>query len=302
MLDLMVAWLFGSPPFSFFEDIMIIDIHTHTFPEKIAAKAIESLSKEAHIMANTDGTNTGLKVSMKEADVDISVIMPVATSAEQVVKINDRAARVNEEETSLISFGCIHPEFEDYRNELRRIAEHGIKGIKIHPVYQKLDIDDVIFLNIIDCAAENGLIVLTHAGLDVGFPGVVKCSPKMCRHVWDEIGSFKFVLAHMGGWENWEEVPEYFAGTGVYLDTSFSTEKIKPLNDGYWDGKNLSMMGEDRVMKIIEAIGPDNILFGSDSPWTSQKDSIEFIKRLPLSDNEQSGILGGNAAKLMLIL
>lgn len=278
---------------------MIIDIHTHTFPEKIAAKAIESLSKEAHIVANTDGTNNGLKASMKDADVDISVIMPVSTSAEQVVKINDRAVRVNEEETSLISFGCIHPEFDDYRNELRRIAERGIKGIKIHPVYQKLDIDDVKFLNIIDCAAENALIVLTHAGLDVGFPGVVKCSPKMCRHVWDEIGSFKFVLAHMGGWENWEEVPEYFAGTGVYLDTSFSTEKIKPLNDGYWDGKNLSMMGEDRVMRIINAIGPDKILFGSDSPWTSQKDSIDFIKRLPLSDENIAHILGENAEGIL---
>ena len=238
---------------------------------------------------------------MKEAEVDISVIMPVATSAEQVVKINDRAVRVNEEETSLISFGGIHPEFEDYRNELRRIAERGIKGIKIHPVYQKLDIDDAKFLNIIDCAAENDLIVLTHAGLDVGFPGVVKCSPKMCRHVWDEIGPFKFVLAHMGGWENWEEVPEYFAGTGVYLDTAFSTEKIKPLNDGYWDGKNLSMMGEDRVMNIINAIGPDKILFGSDSPWTSQKDSIEFIKRLPLSDENIAHILGENTKGLLEI-
>ncbi|WP_026515907.1 amidohydrolase family protein [Butyrivibrio sp. MC2021] len=278
---------------------MIIDIHTHTFPEKIAAKAIESLSKEAHIVANTDGTNAGLKTSMKEASVNISVIMPVATSAEQVVKINDRAVKVNEEEESLISFGCIHPEFEDYRNELRRIADLGIKGIKIHPVYQKLDIDDVKFLDIIDCAAENGLIVLTHAGLDVGFPGVVKCSPKMCRHVWDEIGSFKFVLAHMGGWENWEEVPEYFAGTEVYLDTSFSTEKIKPLNDGYWDGKNLSMMGEDRVMKIINSIGADRILFGSDNPWTSQKDSIDFIKRLPLKQEELEGILGGNAYNLI---
>ena len=280
---------------------MIIDIHTHTFPEKIAAKAIESLSKEAHIVANTDGTNTGLNASMKEALVDISVIMPVATSPEQVVKINDRAMRVNEEETSLISFGGIHPDFEDYKHEFKRIKTGGIKGIKLHPVYHKLDIDDIKYLRIIDCAAENDLIVLTHAGLDVGFPGVVHCSPKMCRHVWDEVGVFKFILAHMGGWENWEEVPEYFGGSGVYIDTSFSTEKIKPLNDGHWDGKNLSMLGTERVMKIIDAIGADRVLFGSDSPWTSQKESIEFIRNLPLDSVDKDKILGKNSCDLLWI-
>ncbi len=278
---------------------MIIDIHTHTFPEKIAAKAIESLSKEAHILANTNGTNAGLKKSMEEAGVAISVIMPVATSGSQVVKINDRAARVNEEERSLISFGGIHPDFADYKQEFRRLKEKGIKGIKIHPVYHKMDIDDIRYLRIIECAAENELIVLTHAGLDVGFPGVVHCSPKMCRHVWDEIGPFKFVLAHMGGWENWEEVPEYFGGSGIYIDTSFSTEKIKPLNDGHWDGKNLSMLGTERVMRIVEAIGTDKVLFGSDSPWTSQKESSEFIKKLPLSEADRNKILGENAAALL---
>ena len=315
---------------------MVIDIHTHTFPDKIAAGAIDALSREAHIKAHTDGTVSGILASMEEADIDVSVVVPVATAPSQVVKVNDSSLRNNEKyfdsdaETDendvrnvsakrrVLSFGCIHPEFSDYRAELRRITEHGIKGIKLHPVYQKCDIDDVKFLRIIDCAAENGLIVLTHAGIDIGFPGVVHCSPQMCRNVWDEIegnghsltlpgrgdkkdGGFKFVLAHMGGWTNWDEVPELLADTGVYLDTSFSSDYIESNGDGYWDDKDTRMLDSNGYMKIIRAFGPERMLFGSDSPWTNQKESRQFIEKLPLSEEEQKLILGENAAKLLEI-
>ena len=319
---------------------MVIDIHTHTFPDKIAAGAIDALSREAHIKAHTDGTVSGILASMEEADIDVSVVVPVATAPSQVVKVNDSSLRNNEKyfdndaETDendvrnvsakrrVLSFGCIHPEFSDYREELRRIVEHGIKGIKLHPVYQKCDIDDIKFLRIIDCAAENGLIVLTHAGIDIGFPGVVHCSPQMCRNVWNEIeGSthrlilpetgalagkepedgFKFILAHMGGWTNWDEVPELLADTGVYLDTSFSSDYIEPNGDGYWDDKDTRMLDSNGYMKIIRAFGSERMLFGSDSPWTNQKESRQFIEKLPLFEEEQKLILGENAANLLKI-
>ena len=286
---------------------MVIDIHTHTFPDKIAAGAIGALSREAHIIPHTDGTISGLLSSMDDADIDVAVVVPVATDPSQVVKVNDSSLRNNEKyldgheagKRRVLSFGCIHPKFEDYRAELRRIAEHGIKGIKLHPVYQKCDIDDVKFLRIIDCAAENGLIVITHAGIDIGFPGVVHCSPQMCRNVWDKIGDFKFILAHMGGWTNWDEVPGLLADTGVYLDTSFSSEYIEPNGDGYWDDKDTRMMDEDQYMEIIRAFGAQRILFGSDSPWTDQKKSRQFIEKLPLSESVLKLVLGGNAEKLI---
>ena len=285
---------------------MVIDIHTHTFPEKIAGKAVETLSKEAHIIAHTGGTVPELMKSMEDAGIDISLVMPVATAPEQVVKVNDSSLRNNEkyfegkeEGTRVLSFGCMHPEFSDYRQELRRIRERGIKGIKLHPVYQKHDIDDVNFLRIIDCAAENDLIVLTHGGLDVGIPGVVHCSPKMCRNVIDKIGNFKFILAHMGGWRNWEEVPDLLAETNAFLDSSFASEDIEPLADGYWDDKDKSMLSQEEFLGIVRAFGPERILFGSDSPWTNQKKSREFIETLPISREEVQMILGENAGKLL---
>ena len=280
---------------------MIIDIHTHTFPDKIAARAVEHLSRTAHIHPFTGATNAELSRSMAGAGISRSVVLPVATSEAQVIKLNDAAARVNEttEETGILSFGCMHPDFEGYHDELARIRELGLKGIKLHPVYQGADLDDIRFLRIIDRAAQLGLIVITHAGLDVGFPGVVRCSPQMCRHAVDEIGSFPFILAHMGGWNNWDEVPYYLADTDVFLDTSFSGGRMTPLPDGYWKEEDLQMLRPEPFTELIRAFGAERILFGTDSPWSDQAETLAYIRSLPLTEEEQGKILGGNAERLL---
>ena len=85
---------------------MIIDFHTHIFPDEIAPKTIPALEKVSGIKAATDGTLTGLLQSMEQTGVDISVIMPVVTKPAQFDKINAFAAKVNETYAGrLISFG-----------------------------------------------------------------------------------------------------------------------------------------------------------------------------------------------------
>lgn len=148
----------------------------------------------------------------------------MATSPKQVLHINDSSARINEQfaQTGIFSFGCIHPDYDDYRAELARVKELGLKGIKLHPVYQDVDFDDIRTLRILDRAAELGLIVLTHSGLDVGFPGRVRVTPAMVQHAVKEVGPLTLILAHMGGWRNWDEAEDLLADAPVYLDTSYS--------------------------------------------------------------------------------
>ncbi len=180
---------------------MITDFHAHCFPEKIAAAAIKKLSEMSRSAPFSDGTIDGLLASMEKFGIDRSVILPVATRPAQVEHINDVAAATNEQyaDKGIFSFGGIHPDYANFKRELSRIAVNGLKGIKIHPVYQETDIDDKNFLRILYRAAELDLIVVTHAGQDIGFPGKIHCSPKMIRNAMDSIGTFKFVLAHMGG-------------------------------------------------------------------------------------------------------
>ncbi len=280
---------------------MIIDMHTHIFPDKIAADVIDKLSRTSKSRAFTNGTLHGLLDSMKKFGVDRSIVLPVATNTHQVEKINDSSAALTEKFSAqgVISFGCIHPDFTNYRAEISRIKNLGLRGIKIHPVYQDTDLDDKKFLRIIERAAELDLIVVTHAGLDIGFPGVVRCTPQMARNVISEIGDFKFVLAHMGGWKSWAEVAEFLAGTNVFIDTAFSTGKIPARSDFHWAADDLNLLDENGFMTLYKIFGADKILFGTDSPWSAPDESIAFIKNLPISDADKNKILGENAAKLL---
>ena len=280
---------------------MVIDIHTHTFPDKLAATTIPKLEGMSHTHAYVDGTNSGLAASMAQAGVDCSMVLPVATNPRQVVHVNDSSARINEQgdETGIYSFGCMHPDFADYRAELSRVKELGMKGIKLHPVYQGVDFDDIRTLRILDRAGELGLIVLTHAGLDIGYPGVVHVTPKMVLHAIQEVGPVTLILAHMGGWRNWDQVEELLPYAPVYLDTSYSLGSINPLDDGYYQPQDLPMMGEEQFLRMIRTFGSERFLFGTDSPWSSQQESVERLRALPLSDEEKAAILGGNAQRLL---
>ena len=280
---------------------MIIDMHTHIFPEEISAAVIEKLSRASRVPAFTNGTLSGLKKSMDEAQINLSVILPVATLTRQVEKINSSSAALNEKFSGegIFSFGCIHPDFTNYREELGRVKNFGLKGIKLHPVYQDTNLDDVKFLRILDRAAELDLIVVTHAGLDIGFPGVVRCSPQMACRVVEEVGEFKFVLAHMGGWKNWDDVIKILADKKIFIDTAFSTDKIIPRKDFVWNEDELKLLDAEQFMKFVKIFGAEKILFGTDSPWTAQKISLDFIKNLPLAEDDKNKILGLNAQKLL---
>ena len=280
---------------------MIIDIHTHTFPDKIAAATLDKLKHLSHTIPFTDGTAAGLAASMARAGVDRSVVMPVATSPRQVPHVNDASARMNElgAQTGVLSFGCMHPDFDGWKEELARVRDLGLKGIKLHPQYQDTDFDDPRYLRILDRCGELGLVVLTHAGLDIGMPGKDNCSPEMVLRALRQTGPVKLVLAHMGGWRQWDRVEALLPGTGVYLDTSFSLGEITPLDDGHYRPGDLPLLDEAAFLRMVRRFGPDRILFGTDSPWDDQGAALVRLRALPLEKSELDAILGGNARKLL---
>lgn len=276
---------------------MVIDFHTHTFPNKIAEVAVKKLSSEGHIPAFSNGTAEGLKTSMQTAGVDYSVVLPVATNPLKLASMNDFSIN-NNGKGNLIYFGAVHPDAPDWQDELLRLSNNGIKGIKIHPIYQGVDIDDDRYLKILYRAGELGLIVTMHAGDDIGFPGVVRCSPKMTANALKQVGDVKIILAHMGGWKNWQEVAEHLSGTSAMLDTSFSLGKIKPLDSTYSD-EFLNLMDQNDFCALVNVFGSENVLFGTDSPWTDQKCSLDAFLDLPLSDADKQNILSLNAKRLL---
>ena len=282
---------------------MIIDFHTHTFPGKNSVSIIQKLGGISHTMPFTDGSARGLTSSMKEAGIDYSVNLPVMTSAEQVEKVNGSLINQREQLLSegVITFGGMHPDYENYQEELKHIKQSGIPGIKIHPAYQNVDLDDVRMMRIIDCASELDLIVLTHAGIDIGLYDHNYCSVEHILKIIDQIHPPKFVLAHMGNWDCWEDVERDLAGAPVWLDTAFAVGSITadPKQDTR-PYKEETLSDED-FLRICRKHGMDKILFGTDSPWQEQKEYIERIRRTGLTPEEQELVFAENARRLLAL-
>lgn len=269
---------------------MIIDFHTHTFPEKIAAPTIKKLESLSGLTAATDGTLLGLKRSMEEAKVAISVVLPVITKPEQFLSINTYARKITPEHFTgkggeILSFGAVHPRSAGYREELREVKEMGLKGIKIHPDYMGIMIDDPDMVRLIDAACELDLIISIHAGVDIGMPWKVHCPPERSARMLREVRPPRCVLAHMGGFRQWDAVEELLAGTDVYMDISMS--------NGFMD--------MEQMKRFTARHGADRILFGTDNPWGGQKEDIDFVRRLGLTSEQEEKILWRNGANLLNI-
>lgn len=261
---------------------MLIDFHTHCFPDKIAAKAIEKLSfASGGLEPYTDGSLSSLKSSMEKSGVDISVILSIATNAHQQKSVNDFAASVNNKR-DIFGFGSVFPYSEDVMSELERIKELGLKGVKLHPDYQGFNVDDIKMKPIYKKISELGLITVFHAGNDYGYPPPYGATPdKMARAI--EWFSSPIVVAHWGGVGCGDAVLKYLCGKEVYFDTSYA----------------YGTQPKYYFEKILEKHGAHRLLFGTDTPWHTVAMEMRLIDSLKLSDEEKEKIYFKNAMKLL---
>lgn len=260
---------------------MIIDFHTHMFPDKIAKGTIDLLAGICKVTPYGDGTYTGLLDSAREAGIDLCIALPAVTKISQVESINRFAAKYQEK--PIISFGGIHPACENYKEILREIKNLGMKGIKLHPDYQDMYFNDIRYKRLIAFASELELIVSVHAGVDPKCPEDVHCTPKMAREVIREVQPEKLVLAHLGGNLLWNDIERELVGLDVFFDT----------------GVVLDHISQEQFLRIVRNHGADKILFATDFPWKSQKKFKKPLSDMPLSPKEKDLIFSENACRLL---
>lgn len=261
---------------------MLIDFHTHAFPEKIANRAVASLAKAAGgLVPQTDGTLSSLKAEMAVDGVNISVVHSIATNPQQQHNVNNFAIALNQD-AAFVAFGSIHPEAPDALEELERIKKAGLKGVKLHPEYQHFYADDEKMKPIYQKISQLGLITLFHAGEDYGFPPPYHCLPE---HL---LGALKWldgpvVAAHWGGMGCGLEVLDKLCGENIWFDLSF----------GY------SAMARSTAQSIVDKHTPDKLLFGSDMPWHRPQWEMRLINTLDISPSDRDKIFFQNAMKLL---
>ena len=259
---------------------MIIDMHAHIYPEKIADKAVNSICDFYSIPMYGRGTIPDLLEKGKAAGVSKFLVHSTATKPEQVNHINDfimASCNTNEE---LIGFGTLHPGMTDSYDEVTRVIKGGLKGIKLHPDFQTFNIDDPDAYHLYE-ACENRIPILIHMG-DYRYD---YSRPDKLAKILELFPKLTVIAAHFGGWSRWQESFDVLAGKQLYMDTCSSLEFI--------DGQ--------MVRKFVDKHGADKFFFGTDYPMWDIKKELEIFDSLPLTDNEKELILGRNACRFLNI-
>jgi len=258
----------------------IFDAHAHIYPQKIAAKASKTIGEFYDINMHFDGSVETLLQLGQTHNVEKFLIHSVATTPHQVSKINDFIV----EECSLhpgrfIGFSTLHQDFENPAEELERVKKLGLKGVKLHPDFQKFEISDPKMDDAYRAMSELGLPVLFHTGdkrynwsNPAHVPVILKKHPKL-----------KIICAHFGAYSQWDEAAECLKGEGVWVDTSSS----------------FFMISNEEAKRFIKLYGEDKVLFGSDYPMWNVGDEIRNILSLGLSEETNRKIFSENLSVLL---
>ncbi|MBQ9993298.1 MAG: amidohydrolase family protein [Clostridia bacterium] len=253
----------------------IIDCHAHIFPEKIATKASSGIGDFYGVTMNCVGSSEHLLEKGSKAGVDTYWVHSVATTAHQVRAINSFIAEQCSIHPEFVGFGTLHPDVEDVAAEVENIIALGLRGVKMHPDFQRFNIDDDKALPIYECIAGR-LPLIVHTG-DYRYDF---SSPKRMARVLKMFPELDCICSHFGGWSVWDEAYEHLGSCRCWADTSSTTGM---LNDPAY------------VRRLVDMWGCDRLLFGSDFPMWDHTEEVDRVLQLGLSDSQLELIMHKNA-------
>ena len=259
----------------------IINAHAHIYPDKIAAKATETIGVFYDIkMQMPAGTPERLLVDGAEIGTSRYVVHSVATTAHQVRSINEFILREVKAHPEFIGFITLHQDLteEEVSSEVEWAVANGLRGIKLHPDFQKFNIDD-------ECAekfyraASGKLPILFHVGDDrYDFS-----SPERLVRMAEKYPELNFIAAHFGGYRCWDKVSVYKGLSNVYFDTCSS----------------LPFISAEKAREIIDMFGADKFFFATDFPMWDSKREMERFNQITLTEEEREMIFSGNIKRLL---
>lgn len=259
----------------------IIDFHTHIYPSTLARRAMAVAGRE-HDDFDKLPVKENLRKRMEEAGVMLSVVQHVTSKPATQTDVNRFAKEIVR--TNVISFGGLHPDCENVLEEIEKLKDMNMAGIKFHPPFQRADLTDERYIPMWKHINHLGFPVLIHCGRARG-EGIYDLFPSGVAAFIRYLPDVPVVLAHMGsrcGRKEEEEILFSFP-ENVYIDTAMSAERQEMAD----------------FERLAAAMGPERVVFGSDFPYGTQKAAIEFIRNSSFSDHEKAMMLGGTAEKIL---
>lgn len=271
---------------------MVIDFHSHDFPDAIAVRAMASMCRmtEGTLWPVGDGTLTNHLDHMELAGIDLAVSCPIATKPAQWEIILRRAKAIMSGECGerarrmIVPFASVHPRDPDAAAHLEEIARAGVKGVKFHPYYQDFSLADPSFRPVFAKIADLGLVVQCHAGGDVSWADTTgMCGPDEIASLLRAVPGLRFVAAHLGGCFRYPpHAVDVLLGLGCMVDTS-ALHARWPM---------------DEEVRILRSWPTDRILFGTDFPWVHAPEAIGWVRSVR-DPRDWDALFGGNARRLL---
>jgi predicted TIM-barrel fold metal-dependent hydrolase len=277
---------------------MIIDFHTHVFPPEIKKDRDKYIERDpcfAILYSDPEAkiaTADELIASMDEAKIDISVIANIGwTTHELCVETNDYIIdSVSRYPRRLIGFAAVQPQSpEGAVAEIERCAKAGLKGIgEMRADIQLFDLsDEFMMAPLVEALRKHKLILLTHASEPVGhsYPGKGGITPDILYPFIASFPDLTIVCAHWGG------------GLPFY---ALMPEVKKAMANVFFDTAASPLLYTPQVYnQVIQLVGAERILFGSDYPLLAQGRLLKEVKALALPEETESLIFSGNARRLL---
>ena len=244
----------------------IFDIHTHVYPDEIAQKATDSVKTFYQIGgADMNGTVDMLLDRGSKAGISEYLILPVAIRPDRVQGINDFILQKTKEYDQFVGFGTVHAGMEGLTDEVRRIMDMGLKGIKMHPDSQRFHIDDPRLYPMYE-EIEGRIPVMLHMG-DHRYD---YSHPVKLRKILDQFPRLQAIAAHFGGYSMYQTAYDLLKDTDCILDVSSS----------------LMFMEDGEPEKFINLYGAERMAYGTDYPLWDPVQEVERFMQLKLTDEQ----------------
>jgi hypothetical protein len=261
----------------------IINAHCHIYPVSIAAKAVEGIKNFYSLNMSLDGTTEGLIRDGEKVGVVHYLVHSVATTPKQVKSINEFiSGEVKTHPGLFTGFGTLHPDSPDLEGDYSHLLEQGLKGVKLHPDFQRFALDGEQAFAIGRVISRNPVPLLIHCG-DYRYN---YSNPKQLKAFLTEFPNLTVIGAHFAGWSVWKQAAEELAGIpNLFVDCTSSLYRIT----------------SRQAADLVHAYGADKVIWGTDYPmWESEKE-LEMFHNIGLTPEEEELILYRNAAELLKI-
>ena len=247
----------------------VIDAHAHIYPDKIASRAVDAVGDFYLIDMFGEGTVEHLLSAQQHAPITHFIVHSVATTPGSVESINNFIAEQCRQHPEFIGFMAMHQDYPEPEKEIERAIGLGLKGMKLHPDTQHVNMDDPRLMNVYEMI-EGRLPIVIHTG-DYRYD---YSHPRRLMNVLKTFPDLVVDAAHFGCWSRYEVGYDILHNAdNLFVDASSSQ----------------FFLGQRRTVELARMWGTDRIMFGSDYPmWSPAAEYDQFVT---------AGFSGGRAGE-----